>query len=266
MKQAAEFSAFLVIAAVAHLALFQDTPRGGAPSAGDAGQDSITLALSTQALSTMVAEWDRPVDAVQRIAIPEPATLHSQQVPVSTQPEVVLAPARPEIAGSAPDFDRLPSIDTTVPPPSTLAVTASPRPQDRPLQPRQTRSTQPPPPQTALGSGQNRASGSKGTATAPTRQQTPNPTLMAQWGSSIRAAVERRKRYPAGGRKRGTATLSIAVSSAGALASVNVRRSSGDAVLDQAALRAVRKARFPTAPKGLPSGVHLFSLPISFNP
>ncbi|MBR9862215.1 MAG: energy transducer TonB [Rhodobacteraceae bacterium] len=89
---------------------------------------------------------------------------------------------------------------------------------------------------------------------------------MAQWGTVIRAAVERRKRYPAGTCNHGTVTLSIAVSSTGALSSVVVRRLSGDAELDQAALSAVRRARFTAAPYGLPSGVHRFLLPITFDP
>ncbi|MDF3414533.1 TonB family protein [Sulfitobacter sp. M57] len=60
--------------------------------------------------------------------------------------------------------------------------------------------------------------------------------------------------------------MSIAVSSTGALSSVAVQGSSGDALLDQAALSAVTRARFTAAPHGLPSGVHRFSLPITFNP
>ena len=87
---------------------------------------------------------------------------------------------------------------------------------------------------------------------------------MAQWGNGIRAAIERRKSYPAGSRAQGKVLLAVAVSSNGSLAGVQVRRSSGHAALDQAALAAVQRARFKPAPRGLAAGVHQFSLPISF--
>jgi protein TonB len=278
MRQAAEFTVFLMLATVSHLVLFQRDTAGVAPSAGSAGGDMITLAASTEDVSAMVAEWDRPVETLQQIDTPSPVAPVAPQEPSLSQPvrpEQPERPIMPMAATAQPDFERLPTIDTAAPP-SPLAVTASVRPKLRPAPRKQTLTApanqsesakrQPTKSQTAKGSGQRKASGNDGSAKTTAKRQAASPALMAQWGNSIRAAVERRKRYPAGTRSRGTAVLSIGVSTAGALSSVQLRKSSGEAKLDQAALTAVRRARFKPAPGGLPAGVHHFSLPIAFNP
>ena len=91
-------------------------------------------------------------------------------------------------------------------------------------------------------------------------------SLMASWGADIRARVERRKRYPgSAGRASGTVVLSLKVTSSGVLAEVSVSRSSGNRLLDQAAVNAVQSARLPAAPRGLSQGTHAFSLPIRFS-
>lgn len=273
MRQVAEFTVFLMLATVSHLVLFQRDTAGVAPSAGSAGGDMITLAASTEDVSAMVAEWDRPVETLQQIDMPSPVAPVAPQEPSLSQPvrpEQPERPIMPMAATAPPDFERLPTIDTAAPP-SPLAVTASVRPKLRPASRKHTltapaKQPQPVKSQTAKGSGQRKASGNDGSAKTTAKRQAASPALMAQWGNSIRTAVERRKRYPAGTRSRGTAILSIGVSTAGALSSVQLRQSSGEAKLDQAALTAVRRARFKPAPGGLPAGVHHFSLPIAFNP
>jgi protein TonB len=87
---------------------------------------------------------------------------------------------------------------------------------------------------------------------------------MARWGASLRAQVERRKAYPRGSSASGTTVLRIAVTAGGSLAGVSVARSSGARELDQAAIQAVRRARFPAAPKELGAGTFQFNLPLAF--
>ena len=89
---------------------------------------------------------------------------------------------------------------------------------------------------------------------------------MAQWGGKIRSSIERRKRYPAGTRARGTVTLSIAVHNSGAVAGIAVQRSSGVAQIDRAAVAAVKAARLPAAPAGVTAGRYNFTLPMKFAP
>jgi protein TonB len=63
---------------------------------------------------------------------------------------------------------------------------------------------------------------------------------------------------------RGTVRVSFVVSSTGAIVSARVSDSSGDARLDQAALRMVRSARVPAPPTGIGGSSHAFAVPLSF--
>lgn len=88
---------------------------------------------------------------------------------------------------------------------------------------------------------------------------------MARWGARIRRSVERRKRYPRGSRASGTVLVQLRVTPNGRLAALQIRRSSGNMALDDAALKAVRRARLPRAPKGLGRKGAMFNLPIRFS-
>jgi len=87
------------------------------------------------------------------------------------------------------------------------------------------------------------------------------------WLSAIRARVERRKAYPAAaGTAEGRVTLQLTVERSGRLAAVGVARSSGNATLDAAALRAVKSAgRFPKAPAAVTEAAVTFNLPLRFS-
>ncbi|MBN2631673.1 MAG: energy transducer TonB [Rhodobacteraceae bacterium] len=91
--------------------------------------------------------------------------------------------------------------------------------------------------------------------------------MKADWGAAIRARIERRKSYPAAAKgASGKVSLRLSISRAGQLTGASVAASSGNAALDQAALRAVRSAgRFPAAPKGLTDASYSFTLPITFS-
>ena len=83
--------------------------------------------------------------------------------------------------------------------------------------------------------------------------------------AAIRREIERHKRYPARAkmmRKQGIVNVSFSVGGDGSLSGERVTKSSGDEILDNAALEAVRSAR-PVGPKpaGFASSV---SVPISF--
>lgn len=123
-------------------------------------------------------------------------------------------------------------------------------------------------------SAARRAAGTGGTAQAgetrrgqtATSGKAEQNSLRASWGAAIRTRVERVKRYPGrAGRAAGTVVLWLKVTSSGTLAGVGISRSSGNDLLDQAAISAVRGARMPAAPNGLSGGTHTFSLPIRFS-
>lgn len=278
MKHVVEFGVFLALATVSHFALFQGEKTGSAEAMGNAGAQVLTLAASSESLSAIVQEWDRPVEVVQQIALPEQVAPVSAPAPVvraspsalpQPAPKPVLAPLQP----AAPD---MPTIDTANPPQQNFAAVQSARPQLRPAPPPRAVAKAKAKPaakkksssakrQVATGAGKGKAAGKKKVAKAPAKRQASSPAAKARWGGSIRSAVERRKKYPANTRARGRVVLTVAVSTNGRLASVRIKRSSGNRTLDKAAVSAVQRARFKAAPKGVKSGVHYFSLPISFS-
>ncbi len=122
----------------------------------------------------------------------------------------------------------------------------------------------------AKGGGQkaagqaNGTTGGKNSAGTAKLSKAAEQSLIGKWGGGIRRAIERKKQYPRGGRANGTVKLRVTVAPQGRLIGVKVLASSGDAALDQAAVRAVQKARLPKAPKGLTKASYPFNLPISF--
>ena len=277
MRQFAEFSVFFAIAAGSHFALFQGEQAGSAEAMGNAGAQVLTLAASSDSMSAMVQAWERPVEAVQQVAMPQQGMIAAEPV-VQIRPSVMpsLSSPEPDFAATALEAPDLPSIDMADPPRPNFAAVQSTRPQLRPAPPPQAVAKAKPKPtvkkksssakrQVAAGAGNGKAAGKKKQAKAPAKRQASSPAAKARWGGSIRSAVERRKKYPANTRARGRVVLTVAVSSNGRLASVKVKRSSGNRTLDKAAVSAVQRARFKAAPKGVKSGVHYFSLPISFS-
>lgn len=85
---------------------------------------------------------------------------------------------------------------------------------------------------------------------------------------SLRAAVERHRSYPRSARRaklQGTVVVRITVSRAGQLLAASVSRSSGEEVLDVAALSAVRlAAQLPEAPAALESNPVTVDMPFVF--
>jgi TonB family protein len=91
-----------------------------------------------------------------------------------------------------------------------------------------------------------------------------SPVSAEAYGAGVRAAVERAKVYPRAARERGlygTAGVTFLVGPAGEVMALRLVRSSGAKALDDAALAAVRDARLPVPPAGVPLG---YDLGISF--
>jgi protein TonB len=88
--------------------------------------------------------------------------------------------------------------------------------------------------------------------------------LKADWGSKVRARINRKVALPADSAP-GTVKVRLDIAASGALLSVGIAQSSGQAALDAAALKAVKSAApFARAPKGLSEPSYSFSLPITF--
>lgn len=214
-----------------------------------------------------------------------------------TSPPDIARPNSPEAPMSAPDLPRAemsrpetrapmtavppeqmteaPSVDTepVPPPPSEVNPIASLRPPQRPTAPRPTdlpenarkaeQTSHGRVAQQAAGSGGSSQAGQTGSTLAATASEGQQAKAQAVWGAKVRSRIERAKRYPHGTNASGQVSLAISISRSGQLLGVSIRRSSGNSILDQAALDAVRRAaRFPSAPRELSRNSYTFSLAI----
>lgn len=280
MRRGLEFTGFLAVAAAVHAGAWGVSAPGGSVAGGAGGQSTVTIEASNAQLASLVEAWQRPVDLLRhtpelarpvteplRAAMPirEPA---SERAPERTQA------ALPELA-AAPD---LPQVDTTPPAaparaPDVPQVPPDIRPVARPAPDANTSTAAPAPRAASAARPSETARGQAGGAAGSTQQPREAPSLsaaarqslMAEWGGQIRARIERQKRYPRASRATGTAQLTLTVAGNGALVSVVLRQSSGDPLLDQAALVAVRAARLPAKPRALPGESHRFNLPVAFS-
>ena len=290
MKRVVEFAIFVGIAAGAHLAIAAYAPpRNGAQSAGNEGAAVMSLQGATGTVSEMVAQWDAPPEVTaepDRPASPEPDAVTPD---VPSRPVDMAAPERaPKVSGLAvPRMERPPELSTTPPPPPQSAeasdkderladirpaarpetlTRAAPKPQRREPQesPSAARTSAP---QKASGQGGGANAGAAQRQQAATLSASQRQSLTAQWGAQVRRKIERNKRYPRAARgASGTVRVRITVGRDGSLRGASVAGSSGHPALDEAALRAVRAARyFPAAPRGLGKPTYTFALPMRFS-
>ncbi|TGD42068.1 energy transducer TonB [Pseudotabrizicola sediminis] len=282
----------IALALFLHVALFAiRTPQAGAMPAGAAGTGLVSLQAADATLADLITEWDRP-------PTPDPEPVAELTPPV--RPDTfapltpVAEPAPPQMP--APQAVALPQMaeaplraDVSLPPPPEPKPELEPVPELRP-KPRPVDLAKPDPapkpeaeapkaaakpaPQTpsagqaaqrAAGSGGGAQAGDSGSAQAATRSAAQQNDLKASWGATIRSRIERRKSYPTAARgAAGTVTVRLTVSRSGTLTGVGITNSSGNAALDQAAVRAVQSARLPAAPVGLTDASYSFSLPMTF--
>ncbi|WP_322893450.1 MULTISPECIES: TonB family protein [unclassified Yoonia] len=278
MRRGIEITGFGLVALGLHLAalaVFQAQPEAGAAASGAGGDAMITLQAADGSLAEMIADWERPPEVATAPPPPMPAPPPVETAP---PPPVTAAPASPQMPempqmampdNTAPalpmvsDPPPLPPQLAEVPPPTAVRPVARPdRPTapERPAAPPQQASVA----QRAAGQGGGSAAGNAETAAAAAAARS---SLMAEWGGTIRAQIERRKSYPrAAGSAAGTVQVAIRVGADGGLQALGLAQSSGNAALDAAAIEAVQRAgRFPAAPTALGSGAHDFTLPMAFS-
>lgn len=289
MIRLTEFLAFVAVAVALHLAVALWEPQDkGLTAAGDAGQAVISMQVSDAQLADMVERWETPPDLSAPVDAPDmPQVAATDPPPSPTAPSVDPMPRATATAPQGlalPAPESVPDASVTAPPPPPVAKPtpdtaklADTRPRERPK-----RSTPPKPKakanparkpaaastaQRAAGQGQGADAGNARASQATSLSAGQIQNLTAQWGAKLRRKVERRKRYPSAARRAsGTVLVRLTVGRDGSLRGVALARSSGNAALDQAAVRAVQSAgRFPPAPKGLSKPSYSFTLPMQFN-
>lgn len=257
MRRGIEFAPFVLAALAAHVWAFGAVPQGARASGGDDGAQSISLSGGDIALQDLVQDWITPPEAATVSTpmqqAPAPLTALTAAAPDTAPPQWVMptvpglatGPARPT-ATAAPVVP-----GTLAPEPRKPKPAAAPKPR-----------TAATPAQRAAGQGRAQTAGQAGKAPDSARASAASAGLVAQWGGAVRTAVLRQQRQPSA-RAQGTVHLQISLRSDGALLGVVLRKSSGHAALDAAALDAVRRARLPAAPKGI-TGTQNFNLPVTF--
>ncbi|WP_120632225.1 energy transducer TonB [Ruegeria sp. EL01] len=280
MKHTLEILIFVTLALVLHVLAFAQKPVHGQQSGGSSGETMVSIEAAAATVTKMVETWERPHVTVPDIQ-PTLTTPANTTSIAATVPQIDLSPApRPEMRLATPRPDSFDEFkpDAIQPPPRPLVsepevkVSSDARPKLRPPK------TQPEPAQKAKNTSAGRkkevAAGSGGAAqagTGRTNATTGNPSqnakLQAIWGAKIRARIDRSKRFPRRAKASGDVTVELHVSRDGQLLSYRIRKSSGVAVLDDAAMKAVAHAgRFPKAPKNLPGNKFGFSVLIRLAP
>jgi protein TonB len=241
-----------ILALVLHLGLWLWSPAHGVRSAGAGGDAALSLEAAPTSLAALVEAWQQPVPLVSiapQMAVPAGVQTPPLTAPVSAISAFPVQPrVMPQLPASKPTSQQAPAVDTAPPPQPVPIANSAPSPIQR-----------------AAGAGLRQSAGRLGKARVSTRNAAKVESLMARWGARIRRSVERRKRYPRGTVAHGTVQIQLTVTISGQLVALRLRRSSGDASLDAAALDAVRRARFPRAPDGLSAAQHSFNLPVTFS-
>lgn len=222
---------------------------------------SLTAAMLLQIAALGAIEWSlqlaapppAPPVVVSIIAEPEPAPAPQPQADAAPPPAPATSPAEP-----APPVAAAPAAPVAPPPvaaPAAMAARPVPAP-PRPLRPPPVHkplnlATPPAPP----GPADPNVASQAPVAPAPVPAVS-NPTeihsadIMAVFGSRIRAAVQAALRYPRAARMMnltGRARIQFEYRS-GTVHGIHLTQSAGNALLDDAALSAVREASYPQAP------------------
>ena len=252
---------FTTLAAGVHVGLWYAAPGDlGSSASGDQGAHRASLVA--------VKLWQTAPAVTQATPVAQPAP------DIATDPAIITQPAPPPVARPGvqalmpPAAIQAPNVDST--PPSPPVQQAAPAPQTEPwpaTRPtaRPAQAAAPSPAKQAAGQGQTAAKGTAGAAQTQSQAPAQSTALRAEWGARIHRKIQRNMIFPRGNSAGGTAKLVLSVSRTGQLRAVRLIRSSGDADIDQAAIRAVQRAgRFAAAPKGLGDDAYDFSLSLSF--
>jgi protein TonB len=183
-----------------------------------------------------------PVEELPRVPDPPQEIIEAPPPPPAAEPEVVVPPkAQPK--------------------PKPKPVEKPKKPVEKPEKPRE-EARKPKPKPAAAASSAAAASASRRQSDTAGSGARATPSEMNRYTGQVRAAIERRKRKPAGS-AGGLVRVTFKVSPPGRISGARVARSSGDPQLDQAALAAVNSADIPAMPSGFAMTFNL-GVPMSF--
>ncbi len=218
-----------------------------------APQPVLTMAAAPALATPALAAPSTPVVPVAA-PMPEPASLASAlpaALPTAEPPPPMPEPVAQKPSAPAPVAEAPPE---TKPETKTAKAEVPAKPAQKTVAKAAEPAAAPAPQPAAQSAAKSDPAASAGEAKA----------LKADWGSKVRARINRKVALPADSAP-GTVKVRLEIAASGALLAVGIAQSSGQAALDAAALKAVKSAApFARAPKGLSEPSYSFSLPITF--
>ena len=213
-----------------------------------------------------VAPITPPVAAPSLLATMAEAVETAAIAPLQPVAPDDIAPAAPVPATVASVVEPVATSDmSTAPVPHTLSFTRPSKPTPRAAAPRK---PTPPPAQVAGNGGSNNADAAAGKAAAgqPNAAGGGGAAEMAPWERQVRRRLAGAQRYPRGANgASGDVVVSFTISAGGALSGLRIMASSGNPLLDQAALDTVaRAAPFPPIPAGAGLSSKDVAIPLGF--
>lgn len=249
MMRLGEMLVFGSVAAGLHVAAFAGwpgDPPGDGPAAPGAPQ-AVAVRAADPALAALVESWDRPPSAATAAPAPEqvaPATRAPTPSPVDGAVPVQV-PRRDDRIRSDPAARQSP-------PDPPVARRPAPRPEPAPK----------------VSASLRGAAGLEAAPPVPPKPEAAETEeLKLGFGAEVRSALAAALVYPEAAVSRGLAgvpTLEVQLDRGGGLLAARIARSSGSAMLDGAALRTARAARYPAAPEALPGTSFAFSVPLRY--
>lgn len=292
-----EFSFFVGLVAVGHLALVAPDLDEGLQSAGAGGHDLLSAIASNGAIAAMVETWESPPEVVEIpdtpvVPIPDasPTATPAMETPppMLSAPDVTLALSRvdaPPLPMASPPavLPQPPTLESKPERPEASALEKSPssskppvvtkpvekvqkvdqkdkKREDVPTAKQSSQASKSQAARQAKGTGGNTAKGQNGREETASLSDSKRTSLMKKWGAQIRTRLAHKAPDSAG---KGVAYVRITVLANGQVKSAALVKSSGNKKLDTLALNAVKRAgRMPKAPAKLQVASQQFTIPI----
>lgn len=271
----APFSMSIVIAGLAHLGLVAALSWAGEASlAGANGTDASAESVEVSLVSSLALAAHRPLAATATASTgqidpnegaPTPSEAPDQSTAVKPEPAVERAK---DVIEVAPDV---------APDPEAPQLAVAERAERRQLAPQA--ETAPEIPKEAVESqakqrvAMSAPAAAKGGEVA-TGEQKPqsavagavaaSPGEVSKYATSIVEVLGRHRPKAPGPGKRGTVKIAFVIGDGGSIANVRVSQTSGQELLDQAALSALQAVKFPPPPKGMTEIMRTYEVPYHF--
>lgn len=249
------------------------------PAVKPPGEQEITIDLAP------AMEAAQPVDAVEAVAptpnLPVEETISADETTDVQPEEIEEVPASQEIVEAAPADEAVPiddaeAVETISPPKDAVVAKAV---EDKPAKPgrkppprreerkpaprREVAASQPAPSRIQAGQASSSRDNMGGLGASA------DPNVLNRYAAQLTAALRRRLRYPDVARGEGisgVATIRFTLERSGRIVSASLVRSTGSAVLDQAALVAAKPgSNLPAAPEAVPQQLLTFAVPLRFD-